>query len=446
MPRKPVKKQSQASLVNAVVRAIKRADNVKGSGGISGSGNYRRKKIRGSGDYAPGEYANKVGNDIGSKVGSFIGGAAGKLFHQLTGLGNYRERITSNSMLISSKNDGIPNMHGDGNGGIRVQRCEFLGNVLGSIDFTNVVYNINPTDSVTFPWLSRIASNFEQYKPHGIVFEYRTMSSDTQIGSTVSLGQVIMATEYNSLANKFVTPVEMLNSQWAESLKPSLSQMHFIECAGSMTPNLPLYCRDQNDVAGGDVRLYDLAKFQLATQGMTATGDGQIIGQLWISYDMSLLKPVITDEEVFEYATHETDTIGLGVASATNPINFGLGHKYSNFGLNMGINPVSNSIYFNPVLPVSQVAIDLIWSYQTAQLSPSNGPVVTYFNCTATPVIIYGNQASHVCSDLGSFVLKLYISPIDETKQFGVTLGLDMTFTNKADLDIYAFAMNPNVL
>lgn len=236
---------------------------------------------------APNAYKTELASGLRA-LGSGLGGAISNIF----GFGDYQVR--RNSLVFPSKSDQVP-AFGSGNGAVRIRHREYLGEVYGSIPFNITSYNINPADPATFPWLSNIAVNFEQWMPHGIVFDFRSMSSETQISTaTTALGTVILGTEYNALASRFTSKQTMEASQFAVSVKPSASVMHPIECDLSQTPSQPLYVRLPNSSAvNADPRLYDLGRFQVATQGMTVNGGDQ--GELWVTYDIEMLKPVLQD-------------------------------------------------------------------------------------------------------------------------------------------------------
>lgn len=301
----------------------------KYSRSVKGSGDYRRpsrkqlvqrqpiRTLRGRGDYK--SVLGTILKGAGIVAGGMTGGLPGALKGGLTagalgnlmGLGDYR--VKTNSLVRPGMNDQIPSMH-NSKGCVRIQHREYLGDILGSTTFENRSYAINPADVITFPWLSQIAVNFEQWVPKGIIFEFRTMSSDTQIGSTVSLGTVILATEYNVLLNRFISKQQMENSQFSMSVKPSNSCIHPVECDPSQTPNMPLFVKVPS-ASLGDARLYDLGNFQLATQGMTATGAGQVIGELWCSYDIEFCKPVLSagDSVFADSASYNLQDLQTGI-------------------------------------------------------------------------------------------------------------------------------------
>lgn len=187
--------------------------------------------------------------------------------------------------------------------GIIIRHKEYLGDINPSTEFNVNSYPINPGIEKTFPWLSQIAGSFEEYEFRGLLFQFRSMSSDSVLSATsnTSLGTVIMATEYNVVLPSFTTKAQMENHEFAISCKPSCSLLHPIECARGQTPVTRLFIRNNPVETGADPRLYDLGNFQIATQGMQNVVDpteNASIGELWCSYEVKFLKPKISDTPI----------------------------------------------------------------------------------------------------------------------------------------------------
>ena len=222
--------------------------------------------------------------------------------------------------------------------------------------FKNESFIINPGQAATFPWLSSIAENYEQYRVHGMIFQFVTTSADALNSTNTALGTVIMATDYNAASPAYTNKQQMENSQYANSAKPSVSQMHGIECAPALTPVSQLFTRSGALPSGQDSRWYDLAKFQLATTGFQAAG--VVVGELWCTYLIEFMKPQIP---------------------ATIGGNFGSAHRYATsaasatpFGtvelINVGSFNVSasgTSLTIKDVLPGAKLSIAVTW-YQAS--------------------------------------------------------------------------------
>lgn len=213
---------------------------------------------------------------------------ASNMVPSISGRGDYE--VKKNSILFNV--DAVPEFSNS-------ERCtvishrEFISDIKSSTSFNLNSFRINPTVVDTFPWLSSIAQNYEQYVVQGMVFEYKTTSA-TAIGSTnTALGTVVMATQYNSLSTLFDNKQQMENYEFSQSTVPSQSILHAIECDPSQTQcGGILNMWNPNDDSDGDLRLYDLGRFSIATVGMQTANVP--IGELWVSYKVCLLKPRLT--------------------------------------------------------------------------------------------------------------------------------------------------------
>jgi hypothetical protein len=230
----------------------------------------------------------------------------GQGLSRLVGFGDYE--VVSNSLGrlggVIPPGEAIPSF-GVMGASTRVRHREYLGDITvpsSPTAFTLASYVVNPGNAYTFPWLATIANQYQQYKFDGLIFEFRTLSSDITSGG--ALGAVIMASNYDVVQDNFANKIQMENSQYAVSTKPSCSMIHTMECAPGQVANNLYYVSSfgPSSVAGQDNRFYDLANFQLATQGLPGSA-GQVLGELWVSYDVQLFKPVINAEDVGAFIT-----------------------------------------------------------------------------------------------------------------------------------------------
>lgn len=239
------------------------------------------------GSVAGGVVGNMVAPGIGGTVGSLVGRGLGGVVARIFGKGDYK--VMENSLLRASS---VPVF---GSNSIRIRHKEFLGDFTGSTEFSLRSVSINPGLKESFPWLASIASNFEQYRVNGMVFQFVSTSSNALNSTNTALGKVIMATEYNALDRPFGSVQEMLITLFSNYGKPAESLTHAIECADSQRPTSLLYVRTGPAPAGSDLRLYDMANFQLASEGMQTPSN---IGGLWVTYDVTLVKPIISPIDI----------------------------------------------------------------------------------------------------------------------------------------------------
>lgn len=235
-----------------------------------------------------------TGSSLASQVGRKLGGGLAKL----VGFGDYS--VQSNSLfregMAIKPGESVPSFGTLGRE-TRVMHREYITDIIAPANpqaFSNNAYRINPGDANTFPWLRSTARCYEEYKFNGLVFEFKTLASDISAGG--GLGSVIMATDYNALDDQYPDKFHMENAQYSVSAKPSVSQIHTIECASREQTTAMRYVRNGLTSSAGDARLYDLGTLQIATQGLPTTA-GVVIGELWASYDVSLYKPCINDSD-----------------------------------------------------------------------------------------------------------------------------------------------------
>lgn len=81
----------------------------------------------------------------------------------------------------------------------------------------------------------------------------------------------------------------MENYEFCQSTVPSQSVLHAIECDPTQTQCGGIFNISNELVEQqGDLRLYDVGRFNIATVGMQSPA---VIGELWVSYKICFLKP-----------------------------------------------------------------------------------------------------------------------------------------------------------
>lgn len=239
-----------------------------------------------------------VGRWLGSGIGTILGS------------GDYSVVGAAPAYNVLSNGNQIPKFASTKQTNIVCHR-EYLGDIFGTAGFNNTSYPLNPGISTTFPWLSSIAQNYQQYKFHGIIFEFRPLITDFVTNGAP--GVVIMATNYNADVPIYTTKQEMENSEYAVSVKPTRDLMHGVECATTQTVLSELYIRSGAVTSGQDLRLYDLGNFQFATQANPV----QDLGELWVSYCVEFFKPVLPSDVGGNILSAETNRT---TATLANPL------------------------------------------------------------------------------------------------------------------------------
>lgn len=215
-------------------------------------------------------------------------GAAMGAISSAMGSGDYK--VQSNTLMGSLAADPLPQFgEGQAAGCVRIRHREYIQDVVSSATasaFSVSSFPIQP--AVSFPWLNAVAENFQEYKIHGMIAEFKTTSSDALNSTNTALGTVVISTRYNALEAAPVNKQQMEQKQYVTSAKPSLSFMHPIECKRDQSMMAVLSTRP-GPVSTGDLRLYDFGIIDVATVGVQGTSVN--LGEFWISYDIELLKP-----------------------------------------------------------------------------------------------------------------------------------------------------------
>lgn len=235
---------------------------------------------------------NSYGGPVGGALGGELGSAAGDYFAKLTGFGDYTVR--QNSLFQSGALTSVPRF---GSSKVRIRHVEFIGDVKGSMNFVNTPSQINPGNQQMFPWLSNIAQHYEKWKPHGLVYVYRS-TSGSATGSDTTLGTVVMATNYDVKDADFVSKREMEAYEFCTSGGPDHDAIHPVECRASSMPLRQYIVSTQKDPPD-DPRFHHLGNFQIATVGQPI--NNATLGELWVAYDIELSTPKLSPDVVSSY-------------------------------------------------------------------------------------------------------------------------------------------------
>lgn len=238
-----------------------------------------------------------IGEHLGSKIGGFLGNAAETLLHSIIGAGDYAEVATPypvvNNTIMGVQTPmakQIPMMHRNKET-IRVTRREFIRNIDMTVASTFISAVLDCKDSQVFPWLSSIAPAFQEWKVLGMVFEFRSLSANALAAGTASMGSVSIAHMYDATEGTPTTKTSLLANMFSVSCKPSESMMMPIECDEEETPAQPLFVRinEQKVGLGPDLRFSTFGRLLIQTEGAPVAYTA--CGELWVTYDLLLLKP-----------------------------------------------------------------------------------------------------------------------------------------------------------
>jgi hypothetical protein len=163
----------------------------------------------------------------------------------------------------------------------KVTHREYIRDINGSVGFGLLRLPINVGKSATFPWLARIALNFEQYKFTRLKFSLKTQAPTTVPGS------VILAIDYDPTDPDPVSKADMLQYEGATRAAP-WNDCTVIAAPKNMSRLSKYYVSPSRPDNSADLRLQDVGNLFIATQGQT---DASVVSELWVEYDVDLITP-----------------------------------------------------------------------------------------------------------------------------------------------------------
>jgi len=313
---------------------------------------------------------------IGTALGTAGGAALGYGIDKILGWGDYR--IERNSLVHPNQ----PALF-DGPEYVRIRHREYLADISSTTSFTNQSFALNPGLATSFPWLSAIADQFEQYHWNGMIWDFISTSADALNSTNTALGQVAMATDYDAADAAYSNLQQMLSTTFANSGKPSNRLMHAIECAPNATPMEWYYVRSSSVPSGKDARLYDLGNFQIATTGSQAAA---VIGQLWVTYDVTFQKKQMNN---ILGLSLNSDHFQLSSVTNANPL--GTAQSAAVSGSNLGGSTSTTKYSF----PANLAGGTYLLVYSVSGNSTAcTAPSLTYTNCSALSLMSGDSNSS----------------------------------------------------
>jgi len=335
------------------------------------------------------------GSALGGLVGMPAGGASagstlGAALSKWLGSGDYS--VGSNTIVkkVMKGSDSVPMMHQEGQT-ILVRHKEYLGEVLGSIAFrVNQSFELNPGNSSTFPWLSGVASHFQEYKIRGLVFHYVPTSGSAVSSTNAALGSVMLQTSYRSNDTPPSSKVEILNEYCSNESVPAEPFAHPVECDPRENPFNVQYVRTGAVPTGDSKLLYDLGVTHVAVSGQQA--NDVVLGDLWVTYEIELKKPVLESN-----VTSSTQSFSAEVVSASLTASSYFATPTSRSGqLECTID--GRTITFPKGTYGRYIICVRIASTLTGFTSFNGGAGVATQNCVATPYVNTASYARNVLS------------------------------------------------
>ena len=363
---------------------------------------------------------------------------------KLMGLGAYSaDRIQQNALLRPD-----PPMIMNGPEGTVIRHREFIQNIVtdGTAGaFKIETFAINPAQPQTFPWLSTVAQNFEEYVMEGLVFEFQSTSSDAIASSSnLALGSVMMVTQYDVDNPPFVSAQGVLNYDWSQSCKVSETVLHFVECDPAQNVMRKYFTRSPSENSS-DLRFTDMGNFSIATEGLQGTSVN--IGRLWVSYQVRLSKPKLSPSASNPSGSYWWGRNYDGAVTSAHPFGSTDPTIVPENNMEITIDTVSNFIRLPSLATDASYYVAIQWrtdssTFTAGSLTASNCDKLPVFGDITTSVSGTPDYAVSVTKgvQLGIFSVPAYAS--------SPHVGVSQTLGGNATVDIWIMAipwMDPEI-
>lgn len=282
----------------------------------------------------------------------------------VTGYGPYKA-VRQNTLIKNIDLGTAPPMVRNTNKGEATvfNHSEYIGDLISGTgtptDFTLQSYAFNPGNSELFQFLGPIAHRFQEYEVRGVLFELRSLSSD--YASSLSLGSMFMAADYNVVAPAPTDKIQLENMEYANSSKPSCSLIMPLECEPKNAVNTHLYIADDLNYEGSSEQLYDLCNIHIGSYGIPTAETP--IAEIWMHYEIALFKPIVSSASAVQPITY------FASGESPSPTN-NLGTFRDVYTGSSTLFSVSNNEIIFPVGIPGNYIVTLKWAGSVSELDP----------------------------------------------------------------------------
>jgi len=169
-----------------------------------------------------------------------------------------------------------------GDGRVRVRHREYIQDVAGSIGFAVTGVPINPGLAVMFPWLSRIAKQFESYLFRSLKFEYEPQCSSTTAGT------IMLAVDYDAADPSPSSKQQLMSYHNAVRAGAWQECCYRGDSADLKKFGVQRYVRQDALAPNLDIKTYDVGNVFVGSQAEVGTA---VVGELYVEYDVELITP-----------------------------------------------------------------------------------------------------------------------------------------------------------
>jgi hypothetical protein len=169
---------------------------------------------------------------------------------------------------------------------------EYIAEVIGpgtGANFNNVAYSINPGQVSTFPWLSKIAAQWEKYHFNSLEFYYKP--EVTGFATAGQSGKVILSVDFDASDAPPASKQQMEDTMPHADGMPAVTTRMPLMARQLHSLYSTLYVRPGGLPGASDIKTYDAGNFNIATQGLNS--NSATLGELRVKYNVTLSVPVL---------------------------------------------------------------------------------------------------------------------------------------------------------
>jgi len=185
---------------------------------------------------------------------------------------------------------------------IEYEREELIQPVWTQTQFEAVGYAINPGNSSMFPWLSKIAGQWEKYKFLKLEVHYRPNITEY---SPNAAGLLILQGDYDALDPVPLSSTQMLDSEPKATCMPCKSMVLRLSPREMANSGQMHYVRTGYPPFGSDLKTYDVGQVFFGADGSASAA---LCGRLYVKYKVRLEVPIL--DEPNDVTTNKSIVVG----------------------------------------------------------------------------------------------------------------------------------------
>ena len=306
-----------------------------------------------------------------------------------------REQPAAMSRIIRSEQPAISSLK---NGGISVSHREYIGDLKSGTGvpsaFLATVYPLNPGQASLFPWLSKIAANYESYSFNSVRITYEPQAP------TTSYGTVILTVDFDAKDDPPANKQQALLKEGAVRAAP-WQTCSYIAKPSNLHKAKTNLVRPGAQPSDTDIREYDIGNLFLCSSGVSTASIP--LGDVYIEYSIVLTTPTFETPpallNVGGYISGGTSTVPLAPFGIT-PVVDGKAE-----GITMTYDVKENLLY------IEQAGDYLVDLNSTGTNFVANGAHMAVYSPGSTAAKVRESQAAGVSVSVWLFTVPSGATP-----------------------------------